>query len=119
MNRTMRWADTGLGAAALKTVHLSLVRLTNVLLGLPPEAGGTRSAPLVVFPNPARESLTLRRPTAQAATATLLDLLGRPIRQWSLTAAEQRVPLAGVPAGAYVVRVVSADGAQTRRVVVE
>ncbi len=101
------------------TEYPTLARLTNVLLGLTPEAGGAHNAQLVVFPNPTRESLTLRRPTAEAATATLLDLLGRPVRQWPLMATEQRVPLAGVPAGAYVVRVVSADGAQTRRVVVE
>lgn len=101
-----------------QTGYPSLVRLANVVTGLPASAGASSVGSLDVFPNPARASLTLRRPLATGATATLFDVLGRPVRHWSLTAAEQRVPLTGVPAGAYVVRVVSAAGVATRRVVV-
>ncbi len=95
----------------------SLARLTNIPTGLTADAAATR--PFDVFPNPAATTLTLRRATAAPATATLVDVLGRTLRQWPLTAAEQTVPLADVPAGTYVVRVVGSEGVSTRRVVVQ
>ncbi|MBC7448180.1 MAG: T9SS type A sorting domain-containing protein [Hymenobacteraceae bacterium] len=96
----------------------TLARLENVVTGLAAPQGSARAA-FDVFPNPAHAAFTLRRPTAEPATATLVDVLGRPLRRWTLTAAETRLPLGGVAAGAYVLRVVSAQRVTTRTVVVE
>lgn len=96
----------------------TLVRLLDVVTSNPAPLAAAATWPLDVFPNPAHASLTLRRPSGTAATATLLDVLGRPVRQWQVTAAEQRLPLVGVSAGTYVMRVVSPEGLATRRVVI-
>ncbi len=98
-------------------LHPNLVRLTNIPTGL--RADAVQMQGIDLFPNPARTTLTLRRATAAPATAALVDVLGRTLRQWPLTAAEQTVPLADVPAGTYVVRVVGSEGVSTRRVVVQ
>ncbi|MBC7447542.1 MAG: T9SS type A sorting domain-containing protein, partial [Hymenobacteraceae bacterium] len=99
--------------------HPSLVRLTNIPTGLSADEATTGRG-FDVFPNPAHATLTLRRATAEGATATLVDVLGRPVRHWPLTAAaQQSVSLIGVPAGAYAVRIQGATGILTRRVVVE
>ncbi|MBC7446849.1 MAG: T9SS type A sorting domain-containing protein, partial [Hymenobacteraceae bacterium] len=96
----------------------SLVRLLDIPTGLAADAPAARA--FDVFPNPAHAALTLRRATAEGATATLVDVLGRPVRQWPLAAAaQQTVSLTGVPAGAYVVRIQGATGILTQRVVVE
>ncbi len=96
----------------------ALARLTNIPLGRP-EALAASDATWQLYPNPAHSTLTLRRATAERATATLLDMLGRPVRQWSLTVAEQQVSLADVAAGTYVVRIADPMGTTTRRVVVQ
>lgn len=95
----------------------TLVRLTNVLTGVADAAASAQA--FAVFPNPAHATLTVGRATGESATATLFDVLGRPVRHWQLTAAEQTLPLTGVPAGAYVLRVLSATGVLTRHVAVE
>ncbi len=97
--------------------HPSLVRLTNIPTGLRLDASVARG--LDVFPNPAHATLTLRRTTAEPATATLLDVLGRPVRHWTLIAAEQVLPLGTLPAGPYVVRITTAIVTTTRRVIIE
>jgi hypothetical protein len=81
-------------------------------------------AGLAVYPNPAHGTATVRLPTGLAAgpvTLTLLDALGRSVRQQVLgsNAAEATVPLAGLPAGVYVLRAQGAAGTATHRVVVE
>jgi hypothetical protein len=81
-------------------------------------------AGLAVYPNPAYGTATVRLPTGLAAgpvALTLLDALGRSVRQQVLgsNAAEATVPLAGLPAGVYVLRAQGAAGTATRRVVVE
>jgi hypothetical protein len=62
-----------------------------------------------VFPNPARGSLTLVGPAgtnqAEATSAELLDLLGRPVRRWSGTGPGTSLSLQGIPAGHYRLRV--------------
>ncbi len=90
---------------------------------------GTRAATvrrnsLEVYPNPASSTAQLRLPgltTAQAATITLLDMLGRPVRQHDarLSATEAvQLDLRGLPAGIYAVRVSCAESEYTGRVVV-
>ncbi|GAB3877662.1 PE family protein [Hymenobacter segetis] len=77
-----------------------------------------------VFPNPARASATVRLPAVAAtpeATLTLLDALGRPVlvRRVRLGAAltTTEIPLAGLAAGSYRVRV-QAGALQSSQVLV-
>lgn len=114
-------------AGGFKTVngayHPNLVRFTGLVTGLASNHTLAR-LPLSAFPVPAHQTLTLRRADSDAAypaAATLLDALGRTVREWTLGAgaAEPAVSVAGLVPGTYVVRVVSAAGVATQRVVVE
>jgi len=79
---------------------------------------------LVIYPNPATETVQLNLPgvlTARAAEVAVLDPLGRTVRQrtaqLSATAAVQ-ADLRGLPAGLYAIRVTCAGVVYTGRVVV-
>jgi len=87
------------------------------------------SAHLGLFPNPAHRTVTLTVPAAllrQAGLYTLSDALGRTVRQRFITpapgtAAETRaeLDLLDLPAGVYVVRLLSSAGPLTQRLVIE
>ncbi|MGY2131271.1 PQQ-dependent sugar dehydrogenase [Hymenobacter sp. HD11105] len=78
---------------------------------------------LSVWPNPARQTVTLRLATAptSATAATVHDALGRMVRTatFSPQQAELRLSLAGLRAGVYVVQIRNATKQYTRRLVVE
>ena len=78
---------------------------------------------LHVWPVPAREVLHLRLPAARAGRElTLLDGLGRVVARQAVGAGEAApaLPVAGLPAGSYVLRVAFAQGPPAyRRVAVE
>jgi|GEM_PF-4206286 len=60
---------------------------------------------VAVFPNPARESITVslgREP--RNGIITVIDLTGRTVRQLAVASADTRVDLADLPAGNYIVR---------------
>lgn len=77
------------------------------------------SRELRVFPNPARDRVTVEW-AGGAATVRLFDGLGREARRASVAAGERRVALSveGLTPGRYVLQVVSAAGAGSRVVVV-
>ena len=77
-------------------------------------AATSAAAAFTLAPNPARETVRLTGATG-AATATLLDGLGRVVRRVPLAAGAATLDVRGLPAGLYVVRA----GLQTRRLVVE
>jgi len=92
---------------------------------VPGVATATQSAhaalPLAVYPNPARQQLTVVLPAlAQPAPATLLSLTGQVVRQWPLPARqlEAVLRLDGVAAGLYVLRIASPDGVYQQKVMV-
>jgi hypothetical protein len=80
---------------------------------------------LEIYPNPATETVLLRLPsnsTARTASVTLLDMLGRTVRQRTapISATEAMpIDLRNLPAGIYAVRVTCADAEYTGRVVVK
>jgi uncharacterized delta-60 repeat protein len=78
---------------------------------------------LVAWPVPAREVLHLRLPAARPPRElTLLDALGRVVRQQAVPASQRTPDLltAGLPPGGYLLRVRFADGPPAyRRVVLE
>ncbi len=92
---------------------------------VPVQFGPDAAAPLLTLaPNPSRGlvAVQLVQPTAQVATLQVLDALGRTVYQQSLAAAtiqEQSLDLQSLPAGIYLVRVASASGVVTQRLVRE
>jgi uncharacterized delta-60 repeat protein len=95
------------------------VLASNVLAVAAPTATAAR---LVAWPVPAHGQLHVAPDlAAQPQSLTLLDALGRPVRQqpWAGAAAEATLTVAGLPAGVYVLRVQYAAGTAARRVVVE
>ncbi|MBC7449747.1 MAG: T9SS type A sorting domain-containing protein [Hymenobacteraceae bacterium] len=96
-----------------------LARLAGVPLGLPAAPLASRAA-VMVFPNPAHDSFTIRRPRESPATAQLFDPLGRLAGTWPLARREETVRVGPLPAGVYVHRTRSADGTSVmHRVVLE
>ncbi|WP_118951838.1 T9SS type A sorting domain-containing protein [Taibaiella helva] len=70
----------------------------------------TISASATLYPNPAKESIHIVMNAAGLlhSTAVITDLTGKVISRVSITATDQWVSLAGIPAGMYILRL--ADG---------
>ena len=83
-------------------------------------AEAATGALLTVWPNPSAGTVNVAWAGAEALTGavTLTDLLGRTVRTVTVAGTEQ-VTLTGLPKGVYSLRVPTAAGALTRRVVVE
>jgi hypothetical protein len=82
------------------------------------------AAEVAVYPNPAAQSVSVELPAAlrgQAATAELVDALGRVVRAYALPAGQamHSLPLTDVPAGVYALRLRTAAGRVNRQLVVE
>jgi hypothetical protein len=80
------------------------------------------SAQVAVFPNPAHAAAFVELPAAlshAATTATLLDALGRPVRSFVLPAgvATHSLSLSEVAVGVYSLRVATAQGTITKKLV--
>lgn len=90
---------------------------------VPVQLASLAAAPLLTLaPNPTtgRVVVQLVQATAQAANLQVLDALGRTVYQQALPAAatqEQTLDLQALPAGVYLVRVTSAAGVATQRLV--
>ena len=76
---------------------------------------------LSVYPNPSNTgSLTLRLDAPAAGTATLYNALGQPVLSQALAAgAEATLPVRGLAAGLYTLRVQTGGAVLTRKVVLE
>ncbi|MBF9143757.1 T9SS type A sorting domain-containing protein [Hymenobacter properus] len=81
---------------------------------------------LAIAPNPASGTayVNYNLPTAGTATLTLQNALGQTVRQFApvrqgVGAQGQALPLTGIAAGLYLLRLETADMAQTTRLVVE
>ena len=118
-------------------VFVSNERLRNVLVTVPPQLYalnlGRWLAPnilaaktiisngtFIATPNPARHTLHLERPSGEAARLLLQDLRGRTVLALPLPAGQltQEVDLTGVAAGAYVLRIQSAQRVFSQKMVV-
>lgn len=90
---------------------------------VPVQLASEAAAPLLTLaPNPTtgRVVVQLVQATAQAATLQVLDALGRTVHQQALPAAatqQQTLDLQALPTGVYLVRVTSAAGVATQRLV--
>ncbi len=113
------WQAVGVGTYSNLGTHRSTAGQTGTAT-----RPAARTAGLELYPNPAAETLQIRLPGAagaQPATAELLDNLGRTVRRQRLTlgAAPAPLDLRGLPAGLYALRVQTAAGQHTGRVVVQ
>lgn len=74
---------------------------------------------LAAYPNPATDRLTLdltAAPAAEPCAVRVLSLAGQVVRTETLTGGHvQEMPLAGLPAGLYVLQVRTAQGSTTQR----
>ena len=115
--------DAATGPASPSYVSVDAVRIEPLICSA--DAGGPGAEVGVVLgPNPARGSVAVRVAPQQAGTVRveLVDLLGRRVAvvEETVGAGEVvvHVPLVGVPAGLYVVRVATPDGRAVRRLTV-
>ena len=107
--------------AAYTGVRFELVFAPQSALATAP---ASLSAQVAVFPNPARRTAFVELPAGlsrTAATAALVDALGRTVRTYALPAglSTHALPLADVAAGVYSLRVATAQGTVTKKLVVE
>ncbi|WP_345235191.1 T9SS type A sorting domain-containing protein [Hymenobacter saemangeumensis] len=99
-------------------VRIGLARLSNVGLATRTAQGGQ---PLALYPNPAREAVTVQLPVAtQARPAALLNLNGRTVRRWSVAAGqpEATFSLENVAGGIYLLQVQGQGAVYQQKVVV-
>ncbi|GAB5536097.1 MAG: hypothetical protein Rubg2KO_23460 [Rubricoccaceae bacterium] len=114
-------SDNATGTTSPSFVSVDAIRLE---LTLPPstEAGPTRQLDVTLSPNPTAGPVTatLRLRQPGAVRGTVVDLLGRTVRQFEAraSAGEVRleVPMDGLRAGVYLVRLVTPEGTATRPV---
>ena len=73
---------------------------------------------LNVFPNPARERISVSCET-EMRRVTLFNPTGQRVRQMEPCGTEVQIPLSGLPHGLYLLRVQTASDSAVRKVVVE
>jgi len=73
-------------------------------------AATAEAADYSAFPNPARETLTLRQPAQQAVSVRLLDALGRERQRQPVAGPETVVAVAALASGLYTAQWLAADG---------
>ncbi len=108
-------------AATLNTTRFELVFSPQQALATVPTALAQQVA---VYPNPARTQVAIDLPLAlsrQPVQATLLDALGRVVRQQMLPAgvSTHTLPLSGLGAGVYALRLTTDLGQIVQKLVVE
>ncbi|MBP8822197.1 MAG: PQQ-dependent sugar dehydrogenase [Flavobacteriales bacterium] len=100
------WVVADMGNGCLFTTDTVQVVHTGLPASVPPDG-------LKVFPNPAMDHLRISLPQ-QAATSwaiTLLDLSGRPVRNWTSMGDHPRtIAVNGLVAGRYLLRVTTGSG---------
>ncbi len=74
---------------------------------------------LSVYPNPARETVTVELPGAGQAFIEFYDIQGRFVSDNRMNGDLQVINVGHLPRGAYIVRVVSDRAVETRRVILE
>lgn len=113
--------NINLGTVTFGSLSVTLNRSSGFVARLGPAVTSTRvasGATVALFPNPARETVSLSWPArAEAAWLSLFDATGRLVRQQPVPAGSTGTSLsvAGLPAGLYTVRV----GFSSARLMVE
>jgi hypothetical protein len=84
------------------------INIDNVFVGSVTGIAPTAKAGYRVYPNPARDYITVE--AVANATITISNALGQQVKQASITGDIQNVSLSGLPGGAYLVTISDADG---------
>ena len=114
-------SDDATGTASPSFVSVDAIRLEFVTTPAT-ESGLTRQLEVTLSPNPSAGPVTatLRLRQPGAVHGTVMDLLGRTLRRFEARAAvgESRlaIPVDGLRAGVYLVRLVTPEGTATRTV---
>jgi hypothetical protein len=109
MSPSIAFGSTLLGNQTSTSAGFLAWLTDGTLLG---NASASLQEPAVLYPNPAHNQVTLRRPTGAAREPLLLrDALGRSVRQYPpQIAAEAALDLHGLPAGLYMLHVGNRKG---------
>ncbi|RZL13832.1 MAG: T9SS type A sorting domain-containing protein [Hymenobacter sp.] len=117
-NVRLRFSSTNTAATTNPRLNLDDISISDytALATMP----ASQLPGLQVFPNPARDRVTVTGTGAAGARVALLDLLGRPVLAPALVPDGQALLLpVTLPAGLYLVRVQTATGQRTERLVKE
>lgn len=123
VNRTgnirLRFSSTNTAAATNPRINLDDIGITDYRVGTAVGAG--HSLPeLAVFPNPARDQITVRGVGSGPVQASLHDLAGRLVLAPATLPATQVVRLpVGLPVGMYLLKISTAAGSSTVRLLTE
>ncbi len=117
--RTLLVAGTAYSFTATSTNQAGRFWLNLAPATVLATASATLAAQVLVYPNPAHGSITVRRPaTSQSASATLLNSLGQTVRTLVLPTAETTLDLSGLAPGVYSLRLGLNGQSVVKRVVV-
>jgi hypothetical protein len=72
-----------------------------------------------LWPNPASDHVLIDGEAFDATEGRLLDISGKVVMRFDLTRARQRLDVAGVPAGMYIVQLISPTGVRAARLVIQ
>lgn len=108
--------QANIDAAAISTNNGSQNRETKKELTKVVDERGS----IQLFPNPARDLLTLRSSHLDMSAITIYDLPGKPIKQQNLQAhlREAQINLSGIAPGTYIVRVNCGDEVFSEKLIV-
>ena len=111
--------DAAAGTTAPAFVSVDAIRLVRQG-GTAGEAGPEAAGALRVWPNPASASVTVALDVPRPAQFEIVDVLGRVVQRFAVSggAGPTSVEVAGLPAGAYVVRATADGRAWTARLTV-
>jgi hypothetical protein len=72
-----------------------------------------------IYPNPTKGIVTMEGLTGNSSDLILVDMQGRQVGRWTVSGDKTQLNLSGVPAGMYVLKVVSTNSADLVRLIVE
>ena len=109
------YPDIVVGCPGDNTVHTYL----NRTFGTPTAMRAPALTDVEVYPTRATDQVTIRQVVPRTLTATLLDEVGRAVRQQVLTQPTTVVATGELPRGLYLLRLAGEAGTRTTRVVLQ
>ncbi|MGV3459244.1 MAG: CotH kinase family protein [Flavobacterium sp.] len=110
----MRFDGTDMFGDTGKRVHLNNVAIEATPVLSAPQF--EREVSVKVYPNPAESNITIDA-SLPMDKVVLYNIFGQMVRQYTPNAARQQVSLEQLPAGVYLVKVISGKSGTTRKVI--
>jgi SprB repeat/Secretion system C-terminal sorting domain len=117
--RTLLQAGTRYGFSLSTTTAPGRFWLSLAPAGVLATGNAALAAQVSVFPNPSTGQVTVLRPATGAASVEVLNALGQVVRRVVLPTAETRLDLRELPTGVYTLRLTTAQGTVSKRLVRE